>query len=731
MERKASYEKVWVFFMITGTVILGFNLYYYCRPLLEALGWTHYSIDNIVLQFRHGGILKTPVRTKIWTLALWGMSLVVRGGKGKKTPWWQIGVIGGAGLVLYFIPFISIRSYVALTLAGLCACGWSLAMIGRRLHGFTEAENDRKESFQQCTELIETENSINIPTRFKYKKKWHNGWLNVVSPERASLVLGVPGSGKSYSIYEPFIEQMIRKGYSMFVYDYKYPSLSRIVYNEVLANLSSYENKPEFCVINFNDPRYSNRCNPIHPRYISDPADTTEIAELVMQNINKSIIDKEDFFSMSAKEYLDAIIWFLRLYQGGKYCTFPHVIEFMGQDYKKVIAILSNYPELEVKIRPFKNALEGGAPEQLQGQIASAQIPLNKFISPIFYWVLSGDDFSLQINDPKHPKILCVGNDPNRDTVYGTALALFTSRMFKLLNHPNNLKCGVLLDELPTIFIKGLDKLIATARSNKVAIVLGAQDKSQLVRDYKEHEANVIFNTVGNIFSGQVNGKTAEELNKTFGKEFRRKESQTQGMENESINVSFQQEELLPQSTIETLSQGYFFGKIADNFDNPIDDKFFYGVVKIDRKAQKERRANWVDIPRITSFGEEEIRSQIFSNPQKALCEYFKMKLLDGPIVYDPEELEAIANEKASKLSDKKRDKLLEEICEKALENIVEKRINANLQQIRQDIKNIISWETADPEPDAEAQEIARQAEEEDRQRKEADEANRKLDAIK
>ena len=264
-----------------------------------------------------------------------------------------------------------------------------VGLIGRHLGRFNEAVNDRAETFEQCGTLMDTPDSVNIRTVYQYRQKLHTGWVNVVNPFRATLVLGTPGSGKSYSVYGPFIEQMIGKGYSMFVYDYKYPDLTEVVYNELLQNRDKYRVVPEFCVINFQDPRYSLRCNPIKPKYIEDPADTSEIAELVMLNVNKAAVEKEDFFTQSAKLYLDAIMWFLRIYEGGKYCTFPHAIELMAQDYKKVFRMLSREPELEAKIKPFQNALEGNAQDQLQGQIASAQIPLNKFVSKKLYWVLA------------------------------------------------------------------------------------------------------------------------------------------------------------------------------------------------------------------------------------------------------------------------------------------------------------------------------------------------------
>jgi hypothetical protein len=451
-------------------------------------------------------------------------------------------------------------------------------------------------------------------------------------------------------------------------------------------------------VINFNDPIRSLRCNPINPRYITDPADTTEIAELVMLNVNKAAVEKEDFFTLSAKVYLDALIWFLKLYEDGRYCTFPHVIELMAQDYKKVFSILSRYPELEAKIKPFSNALEGGAQDQLQGQIASAQIPLNKFVSPSLYWVLTGDDFTLDINDPKHPKILCVGNDPDRQAIYGTTLALFTSRMFKLINHKGKRKCGVLLDELPTIFLKGLDNLIATARSNKVAIVLGAQDKSQLKRDYGEKESEVIFNTVGNIFSGQVNGKTAEELSKSFGKEFRKRESQTRGIEQDSVNISFQHEELLPLSTIETLSQGVFFGKVADNNDMKIKEKFFCGEIIRDIEELERKRKRWREIPKFTDFGEDEARRSVYDDADGALLSYFINELRKGVVIYAYDDIFQEAKERVESLTDEEREELLEKIAKERADKAVRDVIERNFRKVQADVRGIIDRECAQPQ---------------------------------
>lgn len=698
MAHRSEYDKYYSAMTVVGCLLLIVNLYYYVHPLLSGAGLTAEIADLIVHKLRSGGVFVTPYRTKLLGMGLIAAGLVTQTGKGTGVSWTTVVCSGVLGAGLFLFPFLNPVAYLITTCIGALILGWSIASAGRKFSAFNEAINDRNETFSQCTKEMNTGDSVNIPMRFQYRYRIRKGWINVINPFRATMVLGTPGSGKSFSVYGPFIEQMIAKGYSMFIYDYKFPDLTEIVYNEFMDNIHRYNVVPEFCVINFNDPTRSLRCNPINPRYITDPADTTEIAELVMLNVNKAAVEKEDFFTLSAKVYLDALIWFLKLYEDGRYCTFPHVIELMAQDYKKVFSILSRYPELEAKIKPFSNALEGGAQDQLQGQIASAQIPLNKFVSPSLYWVLTGDDFTLDINDLRHPKILCVGNDPDRQAIYGTTLALFTSRMFKLINHKGKRKCGVLLDELPTIYLKGLDNLIATARSNKVAIVLGAQDKSQLKRDYGEKESEVIFNTVGNIFSGQVNGKTAEELSKSFGKEFRKRESQTRGIEQDSVNISFQHEELLPLSTIETLSQGVFFGKVADNNDMKIKEKFFCGEIVRDIEQLKRKRKRWRSVPKLTDFGEDEARQSVYDDQNGALLAYFIGELRKGVVIYAYDDILQEARMRVDTLSADEKAELLEMIAKEKADKAIRDIIERNFRKVQADVRGIIDRECSQPQ---------------------------------
>ena len=312
-----------------------------------------------------------------------------------------------------------------------------------------------------------------------------------------------------------------------------------------------------------------------------------------------------DFFVESPIILLAAIIWFLRIYRNGKYCTFPHAIEFLCQPYKDIFPILTSYPSLENYLSPFMDAWKSGAQDQLQGQIASAKIPLTRMISPQLYWVMSESEFSLDINNPESPKILCVGNNPDRQNIYGAALGLYNSRIVKLINKKNRLKSAVIIDELPTIYFKGLDNLIATARSNKVAVCLGFQDFSQLKRDYGDKEAAVVMNTVGNIFSGQVVGETAKTLSERFGKVLQRRQSMSVSRQDVSHSFNTQMDSLIPPSKISTLTQGMFVGAVSDNFDERIDQKIFHAEIVVDTKKVAAETAAYQPIPLITDFKDD------------------------------------------------------------------------------------------------------------------------------
>ena len=527
--------------------------------------------------------------------------------------WWllalPIGKMGAASLYIFTLS----AGYICLLMAGV----WMSRLLKNNL--MDDVFNTENESFMQETRLMENEYSVNLPTRFYYKKKWNNGWINVVNPFRASMVLGTPGSGKSYAIVNNYIKQQIEKGFAMYIYDYKFPDLSEIAYNHLLNHLDAYQVKPQFYVINFDDPRKSHRCNPINPSFMTDISDAYESAYTIMLNLNRSWIQKQgDFFVESPIILLAAIIWFLKIYENGKYCTFPHAIEFLNRPYAQIFPILTSYDELANYLSPFMDAWEGGAQDQLQGQIASAKIPLSRMISPALYWVMTGDDFSLDINNPNEPKVLVVGNNPDRQNIYSAALGLYNSRIVKLINKKKQLKSSVIIDELPTIYFRGLDNLIATARSNKVAVCLGFQDFSQLTRDYGDKESKVIQNTVGNVFSGQVVGETAKTLSERFGKVLQQRQSMTINRNDKSTSISTQMDSLIPVSKISNLTQGMFVGAVSDNFDERIDQKIFHAEIVVDSTKVSVEMKQYQSIPEINTFrnadGSDSLKETIDAN---------------------------------------------------------------------------------------------------------------------
>ena len=532
--------KIMDFLRAVSIILVVIHIYWYCYEAIRLWGVNIGVVDRVLMNFqRTAGLFSCILYTKLFALLLLALScLGTHGVKGEKVTWRRIWAALAAGFVLFFLNWWILAlplpaevdaalyattmtaGYVCLLMAGL----WMSRLLKHNL--MDDVFNNENESFMQETRLIENEYSVNLPTRFYYNKLWHNGFINVVNPQRACIVVGSPGSGKSYAVVNQFIKQQIEKGYTQYIYDFKFPDLSLIAYNHLLTHRDGYKTSPKFYVINFDDPRRSHRCNPIHPDFMEDITDAYESAYVIMLNLNKTWVQKQgDFFVESPIILFAAIIWFLRIYRDGRYCTFPHAVELLNRRYEDIFPILTSYPELENYLSPFMDAWLGGAAEQLQGQIASAKIPLSRMISPQLYWVMSESEFTLDINNPEEPKILCVGNNPDRQNIYGAALGLYNSRIVKLVNKKGKLKSSMIIDELPTIYFKGLDNLIATARSNKVAVCLGFQDFSQLIRDYGEKEAKVVINTVGNIFSGQVVGETAKTLSERFGKVLQKRRS--------------------------------------------------------------------------------------------------------------------------------------------------------------------------------------------------------------
>ena len=628
--------KVMDFMRGISVIFLLINCYWFCYEAFHTWGFTLGILDKILMNFqRTTGLFSSILWTKLFCVVFLTLScLGTKGVKEEKITWSKIWTVLFAGFVFFFLNwwllalpigkvgaaslyiFTLSLGYICLLMGGV----WMSRLLKNNL--MDDVFNTENESFMQETRLMENEYSVNLPTRFYYKKKWNKGWINVVNPFRASMVLGTPGSGKSYAIVNNYIKQQIEKGFAMYIYDYKFPDLSEIAYNHLLHHLDAYKVKPQFYVINFDDPRKSHRCNPINPAFMTDISDAYESAYTIMLNLNRSWIQKQgDFFVESPIILLAAIIWFLKIYENGKYCTFPHAIEFLNRPYAQIFPILTSYDELANYLSPFMDAWEGGAQDQLQGQIASAKIPLSRMISPALYWVMTGDDFSLDINNPNEPKVLVVGNNPDRQNIYSAALGLYNSRIVKLINKKKQLKSSVIIDELPTIYFRGLDNLIATARSNKVAVCLGFQDFSQLTRDYGDKESKVIQNTVGNVFSGQVVGETAKTLSERFGKVLQQRQSMTINRNDKSTSISTQMDSLIPASKISNLTQGMFVGAVSDNFDERIDQKIFHAEIVVDSAKVSAEMKAYQPIPVIVDFtnkdGSDNLKETIEANYRK------------------------------------------------------------------------------------------------------------------
>lgn len=635
-ENEQALRKIIDFTRLVSIVILLLHFYLCCYGTFESWGLTHHVVNRILRPIAGFTIIKSTLLAKVAALLMLLVSLTgSKGKKDEKIRSQSIIVYSLTGLTCYFGSTILLKLRLApnvttVVYIGVCTFGYLLFMAGAsllfrilKLHLAQDVFNKRNETFPQEERLLENEFSVNLPATYLLRGKERNSWINIINPFRGTLVGGSPGAGKSYFVIRHIITQHIKKGFSMLIYDFKYDDLSKIAYNALLQ-----EGGRSFYVINFE--KIMHRSNPLEPETMVDITDAIESARTIMLGLNREWIKKQgDFFVESPINFVTALIWFLRKYKDGKYCTLPHVIELSLMDYKDLFAVLQTEPEIEVLINPFISAWKNEALEQLEGQIASAKISLARLSSPPLYYVLSGSDFSLDINNPQDPKVVCLANNPQKSQTYGAVLSLYINRINKLVNRKHQQKCSLIFDEFPTIYFNGIDNLIATARSNKVAVTLAVQDYSQLKKEYGREQAEVIMNIVGNIICGQVTGDTAKQLSERFGKINQQKESVSINSNDTSVSRSTQLDYAIPASKIAGLSSGEFVGMVADDPTNKIELKTFHCEIQNNHEAIDREIQGYKELPDIRSIDVHTINGNY--NRIKNEIKFLVEKITEGP----------------------------------------------------------------------------------------------------
>lgn len=636
-ENEQGLRKIIDFTRMLSITILLIHFYRVCYPIFLQAGYTNSFINRILENLSRTHVFSSLLISKDYAFILLLIFLFAKKVKSKDSGNIQYTVVLLlVGVVLFFCGQLvfqlqaektAMMTYIIITSVGYLTIlfyGGQIAL-SVKSNLLKDVFNRENESFPQEERKLENEYSINLPAKYRYKGIERKSWINITNPFRGTLVTGTPGSGKTYFAIRHIITQHIDKGFSMFLYDFKFDDLTKIAYNRLLKANTIGTNKAKFYFINFDDLSKTHRCNPLNPDGLSDITDATESARTIMLGLNKEWIKKQgDFFVESPINFLTAIIWYLKKYDSGRHCTLPHVIELMQVGYDDLFALLNQETEIEALINPFISAWKNQAFDQLEGQVASAKISLARLVSPSIYYVLSGNDFTLDINNPEEPKIVCMGNNPQKQQVYGAVLSLYVSRLIKLVNQKNKVKSSLIFDEFPTVYLNNIDSLIATARSNKVSSTLAVQDFSQLKKDYGKEQADVLMNIIGNVISGQVTGETAKHLSERFGKIKQQKKSVTVNASNESISNSTQLDMAIPVSRIASLSSGEFVGMVADDPKQKIDLKLFHNQIQNNHRQLPTEEGNYKELPVLRAINEGIIKQnylQIKQDIQEILGE--------------------------------------------------------------------------------------------------------------
>lgn len=541
--------------------------------------------------------------------------------------------------------------------------------------------NFENESFEQCKELQENKYSVNIPMRYYYKGKFRKGWVNIVNPFRGTWVVGTPGSGKTFSIIEPFIRQHSAKGFALVVYDYKFPTLATKLYYHYKKNqrLGKLPKGCKFNVINFVDVEYSRRVNPIQLKYINNLAAASETAETLLESLQKGKKEggggSDQFFQTSAVNFLAACIYFFANYGKepydkdgkmliaerredpktkrliptgrvfdhtgtevqpaywlGKYSDMPHILSFLNESYQTIFEVLQTDNEVAPLLGPFQTAFQNKAMEQLEGMIGTLRVYTSRLATKESYWIFhkDGDDFDLKVSDPKNPSYLLIANDPEMESIIGALNALILNRLVTRVNtgQGKNIPVSIIVDELPTLYFHKIDRLIGTARSNKVSVALGFQELPQLEADYSKVGMQKIITTVGNVVSGSARAKeTLEWLSSDiFGKVVQLKKGVTIDRDKTSINLNENMDSLVPASKISDMPTGWICGQTARDFvvtktgrngamniqeSEEFKTSKFYCKTDFNMDEIKKEESEYVPLPKFYKFKSKEERERI------------------------------------------------------------------------------------------------------------------------
>lgn len=482
--------------------------------------------------------------------------------------------------------------------------------------------NVEAESFMQDTKRLDSPTSINIPMLFYFKKKVNNGYINI-NPFRGVMVLGTPGSGKSFGVINPAIRQLLAKDFTMCLYDFKFPDLGKIAYYHfLLAKQQGRMKNYRFHVINLNDVSKSNRINPLRPAYVRTLAEAQEISTTLVQALKEG--DKaggsDQFFTQSAINFLASSVYFLAKYQNGKYSSMPHLMAFLNRSYEEIFTALKTNVELPSLLSPFMSAFEKKAYDQLEGQLGTLKIFISRLATKESFWVFSQDDFNLKISDPKHPAVLVLANDPITQGINSALYALVVNRITSLLNSKGNLPSAIIADEAPTLYIHNVQNVIATARSNKVGVILGLQELPQFKQQYGEKTAESISSIIGNILSGSVRNKqTLDWLQTMFGKVKQAGESLSIDRNKTSINLNERLDALIPAGKIASLQTSEMVGLVAKDvqhgkeFTGQYESSAVHCKINLDMKAIKKEENNYPEMPTYYDF-KGKTEEKLFAN---------------------------------------------------------------------------------------------------------------------